>query len=160
MWLTDDAFHTVIASTPLFSMDLVVRNTKGHLLLGKRTNRPAKSFWFVPGGRVMKNETLDVAFERITQSELGVAIPRQTASLLDLYEHFYDDCVFGDTTDTHYVVAGYLLDLNHQTLLDLPPSQHSEFKWWSPSEMINDNNVHRHSRDYLTALAKYSRKGL
>ncbi|GGC97308.1 GDP-mannose mannosyl hydrolase [Halopseudomonas salina] len=160
MWLPDDTFRTVIASTPLFSMDLIIRNPEGRLLLGKRTNRPAQGFWFVPGGRVMKNETLDTAFGRLTQTELGVVIPRSSASLLDLYEHFYDDCVFGEAPDTHYVVAGYLLDLADQSLLDLPKSQHNEFKWWSPSEMINDNSVHQHSRDYLAALAKHPKKGL
>tara|TARA_R110000850_G_scaffold86050_2_gene185533 strand:- start:701 stop:1126 length:426 start_codon:yes stop_codon:yes gene_type:complete len=141
-------------------MDLIIRNPEGRLLLGKRTNRPAQGFWFVPGGRVMKNETLDTAFERLSQTELGVVIPRSSASLLDLYEHFYNDCVFGEAPDTHYVVAGYLLDLADQSLLDLPKSQHNEFKWWSPSEMINDNSVHQHSRDYLAALAKHSKKGL
>ncbi len=160
MWLPDDNFRTVIASTPLFSMDLIIRNPEGRLLLGKRTNRPAQDFWFVPGGRVMKNETLDKAFERLSQTEIGVVIPRSKASLLDLYEHFYDDCVFGEAPSTHYVVAGYLLDLADQPLLDLPKSQHNEFKWWSPSEMINDNSVHQHSRDYLAALAKHSNKGL
>ena len=160
MWLTDDVFSTVIASTPLFSIDLIIRNAEGNLLLGKRTNRPAQGYWFVPGGRVLKNEPLDVAFERLTQSELGVAIPRHSAVLLDLYQHFYNDSVFGETPDTHYVVAGYLLDLDDPSTLDLPPSQHSEFRWLSPSEMLNDSSVHRHSRDYLVVLAKHSRKGL
>ncbi|MEH6499677.1 MAG: GDP-mannose mannosyl hydrolase [Pseudoalteromonas distincta] len=160
MWLTDDAFRTVIASTPLFSIDLIIRNTEGNLLLGRRTNRPAQGSWFVPGGRIMKNETLDKAFERLTLVELGLAVSRDLAVLLDLYQHFYDDSVFGDTPDTHYVVAGYLLDLSDPSMLNLPPSQHSEFKWWSPSAMLNDVNVHSHSRDYLAALAKHPRKGL
>ena len=159
MWLTDDAFRTVISSTPLFSMDLIIRNSEGNFLLGKRTNRPAQGCWFVPGGRVMKNESLDAAFERLTLSELGMAISRHSAVLLDLYQHFYNDSVYGSTPDTHYVVAGYLLDLNGPSILDLPRSQHSEFRWWAPSEMLNDCAVHAHSRDYLAAVAKLSRKG-
>lgn len=159
MWLADDTFRTVIASTPLFSMDLILRNAKGHVLLGKRTNRPAQGCWFVPGGRVMKNESLDVAFERLTLTEVGVAIPRHSATLLDLYQHFYDDSVFGDKPDTHYVVAGYLLDIDDSSILDLPQSQHDDYRWWKPSEMLNDSAVHPHSRDYLAAVAKHSRKG-
>ena len=49
-------FKTVIASTPLISIDLVIKNNTGRILLGKRTNRPAQGFWFVPGGRVLKDE--------------------------------------------------------------------------------------------------------
>jgi colanic acid biosynthesis protein WcaH len=46
--LTD--FKKIVESTPLISIDLVVRNDQGSVLLGKRTNRPAQNFWFVPGG--------------------------------------------------------------------------------------------------------------
>ncbi len=48
-------FKTVINSTPLISVDLVIKNNEGQILLGKRTNRPAKGFWFVPGGWVLKD---------------------------------------------------------------------------------------------------------
>lgn len=58
MWLSGDTFRMVVASAPLVSIDLVVENSAGELLLGERLNRPAQGFWFVPGGRVQKNETL------------------------------------------------------------------------------------------------------
>jgi colanic acid biosynthesis protein WcaH len=35
-------FKTVISSTPLISIDFVVKKSGGKVLLGKRTNRPAK----------------------------------------------------------------------------------------------------------------------
>jgi colanic acid biosynthesis protein WcaH len=53
LFLDDTTFKTVIASTPLISIDLVVKNTKGEYLLGYRNNRPAQGFWFVPGGRIL-----------------------------------------------------------------------------------------------------------
>ncbi|MBJ6922853.1 GDP-mannose mannosyl hydrolase, partial [Vibrio cholerae] len=46
--LDELTFKTVVASTPLVSMDLIVRNRYGQVLLGLRTNRPAQGFWFVP----------------------------------------------------------------------------------------------------------------
>jgi colanic acid biosynthesis protein WcaH len=64
MFLEKDTFKTVIASTPLVSIDLVVTNQNGEALLGKRLNRPAKDFWFVPGGRILKEESLAAAFRR------------------------------------------------------------------------------------------------
>jgi colanic acid biosynthesis protein WcaH len=39
MFLDDTTFKTVIASTPLISIDLVIKNTKGEYLLGYRNNR-------------------------------------------------------------------------------------------------------------------------
>ena len=65
-------FKTVVESTPLISIDLIVRNKKGEVLLGQRINRPAKGDWFVPGGRILKDESFDNAFKRLIKSELNL----------------------------------------------------------------------------------------
>lgn len=56
-WLDVTTFETVVASAPLISIDLLVENEQGQYLLGLRKNRPAQGYWFVPGGRVQKNES-------------------------------------------------------------------------------------------------------
>lgn len=155
MWLTDETFCTVVASTPLVSIDLVVQNAKGEILLGQRLNRPAQGFWFVPGGRVRKNESLDAAFRRLTLGELGLAFERQQARLLDVYEHFYADSVFGAAganPDTHYVVLGYHLRLPAGVHLAPPADQHDRYHWWAQAEMSASAEVHDNSRAYLAAL--------
>jgi colanic acid biosynthesis protein WcaH len=70
-FLEKQVFTTVIDSTPLVSIDLLVENTDGKVLLGYRNNRPAKGYWFVPGGRILKDESMDDAFKRLTLAELG-----------------------------------------------------------------------------------------
>ncbi|WP_259346526.1 NUDIX domain-containing protein [Vibrio rotiferianus] len=52
-------------STPLVSIDLVIENAQGQTLLWLHNNRPAQGFWFVPGGRVLKGESLKDAFLRL-----------------------------------------------------------------------------------------------
>ena len=79
MHLPLETFQLVVASTPLVSIDLVVENAHGELLLGLRNNRPAQGSWFVPGGRVLKNESLDDAFVRLARDELGVDVSRSSA---------------------------------------------------------------------------------
>ena len=69
--LPAEVFGEVIRNTPLVAIDLVVRDQSGRALLGKRLNRPAQGYWFAPGGRIRKNETLDAAFLRLTAAELG-----------------------------------------------------------------------------------------
>ena len=96
MYLTKETFQTVIASTPLISIDLVVRNLAGDYLVGFRNNRPAQGYWFVPGGRILKDESKDTAFTRLVKAELGVDAVIADATFKDVYEHFYDDCVFSD----------------------------------------------------------------
>lgn len=129
MWLSNELFRSVVDSTPLISIDLVVLNSKGECLLGQRLNRPAQGNWFVPGGRILKNETLDAAFIRLTLEELGKASARSDARLLGVYEHFYADSVFaapGHGPNTHYVVLAYQLvmaedDLLHPLRLSMMP---------------------------------------
>ncbi|MCQ2047200.1 ADP-ribose pyrophosphatase [Stutzerimonas stutzeri] len=162
MWLDEDTFRGVVASTPLVSIDLVVQNEHGELLLGHRLNRPAQGFWFVPGGRIQKNETLDEAFRRLTSGELGSAFDRASAGLLGIYEHFYTDSVFGTTEDgidTHYVVLAYHLLLPIGHVLTLPIEQHSAYRWLSITEVEASAKVHGNSRAYLDALRMHMREG-
>ncbi|WP_312481519.1 GDP-mannose mannosyl hydrolase [Stutzerimonas nitrititolerans] len=162
MWLNDDTFRVVVASTPLVSIDLVVQNELGELLLGRRLNRPAQGYWFVPGGRIQKNETLDGAFRRLTSGELGSAFDRASARLLGVYEHFYTDSVFGtaeDGIDTHYVVLAYhlLLPIGHALMLS--SEQHSACRWWSLNEVEASSEVHANTRAYLPELRMPMCKG-
>ncbi len=73
-FLEETVFSQVVASTPLISIDLILKSPDNLILLGERLNKPAQGFWFVPGGRVYKNESLDNAFVRITESELGSSL--------------------------------------------------------------------------------------
>ncbi|SFH36121.1 GDP-mannose mannosyl hydrolase [Modicisalibacter xianhensis] len=152
MWLSEQTFRTVIASSPLVSIDLVIRNREGRILLGRRLNRPAQEFWFVPGGRIQKNEPLDEAFLRITKYELGQSFTRRQARLMGVYEHFYPDSVFGPegkAPDTHYVVLGYTMFLPDEFNLVPPALQHSDYRWWRRDEMLVSPEVHQYAQDYL-----------
>ena len=40
--------------------------------MGYRKNQPAKNFWFTPGNRTGKMETLQQGFERLVENELGL----------------------------------------------------------------------------------------
>ena len=146
-WLDATTFETVIASTPLVSIDLLVKNRKGEYLFGLRKNRPAQGYWFVPGGRIQKNESLDAAFRRLTHQELGLALTRSAAQFKGVYEHFYKDSIFGTEVSTHYVVLAYEATLPADSaILDSP--QHSNLLWAKPEE-LSQYPVHQYSLDYF-----------
>lgn len=152
MWLPDETFKSVIQHTPLISIDLIVRNEQGEVLLGKRVNAPAKSYWFVPGGRVRKNETLDDAFVRLVKEELGIesGITRADAKFLGVFEHFYDDCVFGDDVSTHYIVLAYELNNTNPKLKKIAEAQHSEIKFIDLDNELIDENIHYFTKKYFS----------
>lgn len=141
-----ETFKTIVASTPLISIDLIVRNPQGEILLGKRTNRPAKGYWFVPGGRVLKDESLECAMSRLTKVELNVESSK--ATFKGVYQHFYDDNFSQDNFTTHYVVLAYELALDEQ-LLSLPVEQHSEYSWFPEEALLNSCSVHEHTKWYF-----------
>ena len=147
-FLSESTFQTIIGATPLVSIDLIVKNTQGEVLLGYRTNRPAQGYWFVPGGRVQKNERLDKAFLRLTKAELGVSIPRSAATFMGVFEHLYDDSAFDEAVSTHYVVLGYELELDIN-LDELPKEQHNQYCWVASDALLSRDDVHVHTKWYL-----------
>jgi colanic acid biosynthesis protein WcaH len=149
MYLNKETFQTVIASTPLISIDLVVKNSQGQYLLGYRTNQPAKNFWFVPGGRILKNESMDDAFRRLCKNELDINKTRGAAKFLGPFEHFYQDYVFGDDVTTHYVVMGYEITVDID-IATLPNEQHNQYKWLTKNELLARDDVHLHSKWYVS----------
>lgn len=156
MFLDQQTFSTVIKSSPLVSIDLVVINQNGQALLGQRLNRPAKGFWFVPGGRILKNESLASAFKRLTHDELGTEFAIEQATLQGPYDHFYNDNVFGEEFSTHYVAISFVIKLT-QPLSNLPMDvQHNGYKWFAINELLSDTAVHKHTKWYFESLSKNS----
>ena len=147
-FLNKAEFSNIIDATPLVSIDLVIENLSNEVLLGCRKNRPAKGYWFVPGGRILKDESMNNAFKRLTLAELGRVFSRCQAEFLGPYEHFYEDFVFGEGISTHYVVLGYKLicDIDIQSL---PNAQHGKYKWFTKQEMLSNETVHKHSKWYV-----------
>lgn len=151
----------VIERTPLVSIDLIVTNARNEVLLGWRNNKPAQHCWFVPGGVVRKGETLQQAFESVVRDELGVSTETRSKALFDgVYEHHYTDNFVGlADVGTHYVVLAYRLnaqqhlpglgDVDH-----LPRAQHKQYVWMPVAALLNNPQVHEHTKAYFLEQAK------
>lgn len=151
MHLDADTFLSVVRHTPLVAIDLIARDPAGAVLVGRRANRPARDWWFVPGGRIYKGERLTEAFARITRDELGASVPFDQARLLGVYEHLYDDNFAGvEGFGTHYVVLGYTLALDHIPAA-LPRTQHRDYLWLTPDAMRARGDVHPNTLAYFPA---------
>ena len=149
MFLSKEIFSTVIENSPLVSIDLVIKNTQGQALLGKRINKPAQDYWFVPGGRILKDESLASAFKRLTKAELGQEFSIEQATLLGPYDHFYTDNVFGGNFSTHYVAIAYVLTIE-EPLTSLPiGDQHDGYQWVDISEISSNKQIHKNTAAYF-----------
>lgn len=148
MFLKDDVFRKVIESTPLVSIDLIVRNVSGQVLLGERNNSPAKGYWFVPGGRIYKNEKIADALQRISINEIGYPLSLENCTLKGVYEHFYDDGFYGESDSTHYLALGFETSLSVEKL-SLPFLQHNSYRFFSELELSKSSEVHRFTKEYF-----------
>jgi len=147
--LNHNDFVEVVKNTPLVSIDLIVVNDQNEVLLGLRKNEPAKNYWFVPGGRILKNERIAKAFERIAKNELGINLAYRDADFLGVFEHLYPEN-FTERQDfsTHFVVLAYQVKLT-QTLPNLPKTQHSRYEWFNRQSLLNEKNVHPYIKVYF-----------
>lgn len=148
-FLADRHFAQIIRHAPLVSIDLVIRDPQGCALVGLRTNEPAKGALFVPGGIIRKNETIETAFSRILNAETGCTASLGGAQFLGAFQHFYETNRYGDPGyGTHYVVLGYTIDLPERPELILD-SQHKEFRWMTPAEILSSSEVHPNTKAYF-----------
>ena len=136
-WLKPEDFERVVRFTPLVSIDIIVRSKDGRVLLGRRRNEPARNSFFVPGGRITKDESLWAAFRRITVAELGVRMELDQARFVGVYEHIYKENFFEkEGFGTHYIVLAYELMLS-DTPASLPTQQHEDYAWKMEREVLD-----------------------
>jgi colanic acid biosynthesis protein WcaH len=144
MLLSPDDFHSVVPLAPLVSIDLIIRNARGEVLLGLRNNEPAKGFYFVPGGIIVKQERLHAGFARILKRETNYDASLEDARLLGVYEHFYDANSFGDENfGMHYVSCWRMsLSLPRRLYSNLTP-------WWGERDLLVSDRVHENTKAYF-----------
>jgi colanic acid biosynthesis protein WcaH len=147
--LPDDVFINIVRHAPLISIDLIVEAPDTRVFLGLRENEPAKGTYFVPGGVIRKGETIEAAFARILDAELGLKSSIAEARFLGVFEHFYESNRFGAAGwGTHYVVLAYAVacKTNPEVVLD---SQHSAYRWSLPQEIRDAPDVHANTKAYF-----------
>jgi len=142
-----EEFTSLIETAPLVSIDLIIRGEGGYLL-GMRNNQPAKGNWFVPGGRIFKNETISHAIKRISTKEVGVEVNIKDVDFYGIFEHFYDNSFVSNKISTHYVVLAYSFSLEVDEEA-LPISEHNKYRYFDKEEISNNNDIHKHTKDYF-----------
>ena len=103
----------------------------------------------MPGGVVRKYERLADAFARIVKAEVGLEASIDDAKFVGVYEHLYENNVFGENgCGTHYVVLAHELNLDHRPSI-VSDQQHSGFRWMTLAELISSPDVYQNTRAYF-----------
>jgi colanic acid biosynthesis protein WcaH len=147
----EEEFTISTSMLPLVSIDLIITNSEGLVLLGKRENRPAKGSWFVPGGRIRRMESFNAAFRRISKNELGTSFPLDKAILSGVFEHMYDDSAFSEEIGSHYVSIGLKFDGGEIKIENLPQIQHREYRWFDMQDIRDNILVHERTKEFFVS---------
>ncbi|MFC6993167.1 GDP-mannose mannosyl hydrolase [Haladaptatus sp. GCM10025707] len=141
--IPDDEWEAIVRNVPLVSVDLVIRH-EGGVVLGLRENEPVRGEWFVPGGTVMKNETLTDAAHRVARDELCINVTIEER--LGTFEHFYNTSEIAGVDSKHYLATAFVVTLNVDELS--PDEQHSQLRVFEPPY----ENLHPYVERYLSKL--------
>jgi colanic acid biosynthesis protein WcaH len=148
-FLSHSDLNTVVRLAPLVSIDLIVRDTSNRVLLGLRNNEPAKGYFFVPGGIILKDEPLSEAFARIIKKEINNSATLEQAKLIGAFDHFYETNHSGEPGyGTRYIALAHEVRLQDTSSI-APDSQHSEYSWWTESDLLKSNRVHENTKVYF-----------
>ena len=148
--LDRETFKTVVASTPLVSIDLCLV-CDGDTLLGLRQNEPLKGQWFTPGGRILKNERWQNALERIAKTELGLPLTHADCQLMGVWDHVYENSAVGASVSTHYVNLPHVCFLKERPVLTVD-AQHGQLKWHPLEQVVNDDAYHEYMKLYASKV--------
>ena len=156
MFLSNEEFKNVISKVPMIAIDICILDNK-KILLGYRKNPPAINHYFVPGGRIRKAETIEVAFKRILFDEVGGTLKSEfdiLKNLIGIYQHFYEDNFLGNKEfNSHYIVLAFKVNFDEIKIskIDNFKNQHSNQIWYEYlSESRKKINIHKYTEDYLS----------
>ena len=127
MILNEIDYIKVIETMPIVCVDALIINEKNQYLLVKRTNEPLKDEYWLPGGRLHKNELLEESIKRKVREELGV--DGKIIKLIGHFEEFFDKTSQQTNKNFHAISFVFLIEiLSFNISLD---NQASDWKWFN-----------------------------
>ena len=125
MKIPEEDYKKFIENMPICCIDLIIFH-EGKVLLVKRKYEPEKGQWWVPGGRIYKNEKLKEAIIRKAKEETGIKIKKYNLS--GAYDYMSNKSPFKDLkSGTHTPVIVFLVEsIDSKVKID---ETSSDYKW-------------------------------
>jgi len=126
-WISEELYKEILENIPICCVDVAVLDGN-RVLLVKRKDEPAKDHWWIPGGRIYKNEKLKDAAIRKVYEETGIKI--KIKKLIGTYEFFWHKGFFSALrTGAHTIDVTFLAEpLNKDPKIKLDKAS-SDYKW-------------------------------
>jgi len=109
-YLSEEEFRKIMKMKPTVSVDLLIKDTQGRFLLGRRNTEPYKNWWQVVGGMIYYNEKIGDTIRRIALRETGLTVFNPIFS--DVYDIIDDVDPRGHVVCLAYVITDYSGELS------------------------------------------------
>jgi colanic acid biosynthesis protein WcaH len=132
-FIDQDLYDQILRHMPIACVDVAIVYN-GCVLLVRREDAPAKGEWWVPGGRVLKGETLRETARRKAREEVGLEC--HVGPIIHTAETIFEDGPRG--IPVHSINACFLLYPTHDTteLRVALDDHHAAWRW--ADEVTND----------------------
>src|SRR4030042_5412693 len=132
--IPEQMYKGILEVMPICCVDLVITYNNKFLLL-KRAKEPAKGQWWLPGGRIWKNEAISNAALRKASEETGLDC--EFVAELGINEGIFNEGPFGFGVHTIGLVC-LLKAKADKVKLD---SNHTDYKWTDKIDNTLDKNI-------------------
>lgn len=127
--IPESLYRRIHEEMPILCVDLVIVH-RGKVLLIKRKLEPDAGRFWIPGGRLLKNEAVQLALRRLAVNEVGLVV--EPTSFLDYLDCYFEADPFGHGKGTHTVSLVFRCEIvpktNEKVRLD---ENHSAYIWWN-----------------------------
>lgn len=122
-YIEDDMYNTILEKMPVFCVDWLIC-CKGRYLLLKRTQQPLKGDFWLIGGRLQKDETIDEAAYRLQGREIGRYCGKGTP--VGFSNYFFPKVE--DARATHTPAVSFLVEVEEEFVPNLDDTE-DEYIW-------------------------------
>ncbi len=126
---------------PVFCIDFLFKNNYEYLLL-KRKQEPLKNYYWVPGGRLLINESIDNCAYRIQKREIGHYFSNY--ELIGFSNYFFKKTI--NSRALHTPTLLFEINIENKFIPSLDKT-HSEYLWTKklPRELTTNLIKFRHN---------------
>lgn len=139
-------YEKILDCIPICCVDIIVTYNKKVLII-RRANKPAQGKWWVPGGRILKGETLKEAVKRKALDELGLEV--EVLKMVGVYETLFNDAPF-NLSSVHTINIVFVVKPATKSFSISLNKEATDFKWISQvsnnldeyiKRILNDSNI-------------------
>ncbi len=148
--IPEELYKEIHKNMPLICVDVILKTEDNGVLMIKRDKEPARSQWWIIGGRINKGETLEDCARRKVQEEIGLTLNGMKL-IKSGYETIFERDPFGHGEGTHSINTCYLAEISNEELAKIQLDQnHSGYKifhdvedTWHPylKEALKDSGI-------------------